>query len=212
MRVRTYIYSIIALLASLTMTVRAEERPFLCELGVQGGYAYYVGDAEPHIFMSGDATAGLHFRYKFDRRWALQTKVSWQQIKGHNAIWQNRERNIVSPTDTIWKNQMLNFDVMAEFNFFRFGARNEFDSRIKPFTPYIFLGIGVGLYGGPDSLSVHHPMSRVAAYIPFGIGFKWKFSKRCGLNIAWQHNIYINIYIIISIPTWSLISLSQGKR
>ena len=47
-----------------------------------------------------------------------------------------------------------------------------------------FIGLGAGLYGDMDK-----PVT-AAGYIPLGIGFKWKFAERCGLNIAWQHNIY----------------------
>ena len=87
--------------------------------------------------------------------------------------------------DTKWQNQLVNVDVMAEFNFFRFGDMHKYDSRIKPYTPYIFLGFGAGVNGvGTKDM---HPL----AYIPLGIGFKWKFSEHCGLNIAWQHNIYM---------------------
>jgi len=203
MRVRTYIYGIVLLLLSVTMTVRAEEQPYLCEMGLQAGYAYYVGDAEPHIFASPGVTVGLHYRYKFTKRWAIQAKVSWKQISGYNSLWQARNKE----TDTRWTNDMINIDVIAEFNFLRFGASNEYDRRIKPYTPYIFLGVGGAFYGldgtplfnsnwlanvknGSDYKKVH-TTGGMAFYIPFGIGFKWKFADRFGLNIAWQHNLYI---------------------
>jgi len=202
MRVRTYIYGIVLLLLSVTMTVRAEELPYLNEIGLQAGYAYYVGDAEPTPFASPGVTVGLHYRYKFTKRWAIQAKVSWVQIKGYESIWQNRDVN----TDKKWKNDMINIDVMAEFNFFRFGASNENDRRIRPYTPYIFLGVGGAFYGLLDGTSLfaanwmknvlRDPQTKeytggIACYIPFGIGFKWKFADNFGLNIAWQHNLYI---------------------
>ena len=77
---------------------------------------------------------------------------------------------------------------MAEFNFFRFGEFNKYDKRIKPYTPYIFLGLGVGLYGAEGYTNAKY--NKAAAYLPFGIGFKWKFHEQVGLNIAWQHNLY----------------------
>ena len=91
--------------------------------------------------------------------------------------------------DTKWQNQLINADVMAEFNFFRFGEANKYDKRIKPYTPYIFIGVGAGVYGAnaENKPTFNHAM----AYIPFGVGFKWKFYDCVGLNIAWQHNIYM---------------------
>lgn len=161
----------------------AQGQPYLCEIGLQGGCGYYVGDAAQHIFMHPREAYGVHFRYKFTKRWAIQAKVSGQRITGYDYTMDGRK------LDTRWQNQLINVDVMAEFNFFRFGEANRYDKRIKPYTPYIFLGIGAGVYGanGENKPIFNHAM----AYIPLGIGFKWKFHDCVGLNIAWQHNIYM---------------------
>ena len=166
-------------LATRLSPLHAEERPFLCELGIAGGCGYYVGDAAPHIFMNVREAYGVHFRYKFTKRWALQLKASGQRISGHDYTMRGEQ------LDTRWTNQMIGVDLMTEFNFFRFGTANKYDKRIRPYTPYIFLGVGVGFYG--DGFS----FGSICPYIPLGIGFKWKFHDRVGLNIAWQHNIYM---------------------
>ena len=166
-------------LVCLPLTTQAQNvQPYLCEVGLAGGCGYYVGDAAPHIFMNVREAYGVHFRYKFTKRWAAQVKVSGQRISGHDYTMDGKQ------LDTRWTNQMIGIDMMAEFNFFRFGSANKYDKRIRPYTPYIFLGVGVGLYGDGFSLD------RVSPYIPLGIGFKWKFHDCVGLNIAWQHNIY----------------------
>ena len=153
--------------------------PYLCEIGLQGGFGYYVGDATHHIFMNPREAYGIHFRYKFTKRWAIQAKVSGQRITGHDYTIRGEKLS------TKWQTQLINVDVMAEFNFFRFGTANRFDKRIRPYTPYICLGIGASAIGvGKSGL-------RAGAYIPLGIGFKWKFHEQVGLNIAWQHNIYM---------------------
>ena len=155
------------------LQARAQELPYLCEIGLQAGAGYYVGDAAPHIFMNPREAYGIHFRYKFTKRWAIQAKLSGQRITGYDYSMDGVKKT------TTWENRLYSADVMAEFNFFRFSSSNEYDKRIKPYTPYIFLGLGVSYYGS------------VAPYVPLGIGFKWKFSDRCGLNVAWQHNIYM---------------------
>ena len=173
------------LLAALCVPeLRAEDQPYLCEIGLQGGCGYYVGDAAPHIFMNPREAYGLHFRYKFTKRWALQVKASGQRITGNDYTMRGQK------LDTKWQNQMINVDVMAECNFFRFGSANKYDKRIRPYTPYIFIGIGTGIYGADGN---NRPtFNRVMAYVPLGIGFKWKFSEHCGLNLAWQHNIFMS--------------------
>ena len=171
-----------------SISAQTQGQPYLCELGLQAGCGYYVGDAAPHIFMNVREAYGLHFRYKFTKRWALQVKAASQRLAGNEYEYVKN----VGPVkkDTEWQNQMINMDVMAEFNFFRFGSANKFDKRIRPYTPYLFMGVGVGLYGAEGYKNANY--HKVAAYLPFGIGFKWKFHERVGLNIAWQHNIYLS--------------------
>ena len=124
---------------------------------------------------------GAHFRYKFTKRWAIQAKFSGQRIEG-NQYTIRGER-----LDDRWSNRLYNVDIMGEFNFFRFGEA-AYDKRVKPYTPYIFLGIGIGVF---DDIQTGGGKKMTASgYIPLGIGFKWKFAEFVGLNIAWQHNIY----------------------
>lgn len=170
--------------AAWAMSASAQtERMYRCELGLQGGCGYYVGDATEYVFQDVREAYGLHFRYKFDRRWALQVKGLAHHIKGQ---W--TPANAGAERESPWETQMVNVDVMGEFNFFRFGAR-QYDDRIKPITPYIGVGIGVGMcleynwawrvYG-----------SAVQVYVPFVVGVKWKFAERWQLQAAWQHNVY----------------------
>ena len=169
-------------LACVSVSAFAQVQTYLCEVGIQGGMGYYVGDAAPHIFMNPREAYGIQFRYKFTKRWALQAKVSGQRISGYQYTMYG-EKLVNEPK---WTNQMLNIDAVAEFNFFRFGNANKYDKRIKPYTPYLFIGLGIGVYGDMKA-----PVT-CAGYVPLGIGFKWKFAERWGLNIAWQHNIYFS--------------------
>ena len=165
-----------------------QEHPYLCEIGIQGGIGYYVGDAAPHIFMNPREAYGLHFRYKLSRRWALQAKVSGQRIGGNDYDIKGVK------LDTKWQNLLANADAIAEFNFFKFGS-SSYDDRIKPYTPYIFIGLGIGVHDSnwimpQNEADTCRVGAKVVGYVPVGIGFKWKFADRVGLNIAWQHNIY----------------------
>ena len=177
-------YILLIVLSALSCSLSAQEQPYLCEFGVQAGVGYYVGDATPHIFMNPREAYGAQFRYKFTKRWALQAKFSGQRIVGNQYSIKGEK------LDTQWSNRLYNVDVMAEFNFFRFGSAGQYDKRIKPYTPYIFIGIGAGLYN--DMTSDGSVKWTAAGYVPLGIGFKWKFADRFGLNVAWQHNIYFS--------------------
>lgn len=190
-RVREWIkYGVVSVLlfsgACLSMSAQnvGVQENYLCELGVQGGCGYYVGDATPHIFMNVREAYGIHFRYKFTKRWAVQAKISGQRIVGNDYTIRGEKLN------SKWTNRLYGADIMAEFNFFRFGNANKYDKRIRPYTPYIFMGIGLGLYNNMKGDG--QKKMTAAGYLPVGFGFKWKFHERVGLNIAWQHNIWFS--------------------
>ena len=164
---------IVVLLAfiGLATPAFAQDRIYKWELGLQGGVGYYVGDAATHIFTHPREVYGGHVRYKFDRRWAVQLKGLHQVIRG----------TIPNEPGVMWTNKLINIDVVGEFNFFRLG-KQLYDSRVKPISPYIFLGVGVGLHS--------QDYETAAAYLPFGMGLKWEFAPRWQLQLAWQHNLY----------------------
>ena len=170
------------------MSVSAQtERMYRCELGLQGGCGYYVGDATEYVFQDVREAYGLHFCYKFDQRWALQVKGLAHHIKGQFTVGETT----ASPVNVLgqpWETQMVNVDVVGEFNFFRFGVR-QYDERIKPITPYIGVGIGVGMCMEPNwAWRGYSPVVQV--YVPFVVGVKWKIADRWQLQAAWQHNVY----------------------
>lgn len=133
-------------------------------------------------------TFGGQFRYKFDQRWALQVKAQRQRIAF-------REQGTEG---SLCYNPMWHADVVGEFNFFRFGERG-YDMRVKPITPYMFIGLGVSVYSetATESSDNAFPLligsgnkPKAGMYIPLGIGMKWKFADRWQLHVAWQHQIY----------------------
>jgi len=178
MSVYTKIGCVAMLLAASILHARADERRHLCEFGVEGGCGYYMGDAATLPFKNVREMYGAYFRYRFDQRWALQVKGITQRIVGDNPMAAEGE-------PTSWHNQLINMDVAAEYNFFRFGGKC-YDRRVKPFTPYILCGVGVSLHSG---------FEKIAAYIPFGVGVKWKFAPRFNLQLVWQNNIFFTDHL-----------------
>lgn len=176
-----------ALLLGGVMSLMAQTPNYHMEFGPVAGVGYYLGDAAEHVFMHPREVYGAQLRYKIAPRWAVQLKGMAQRIDG------NMYRDAVRQ-DATWTNRMINLDVVAEYNFFRLGNWG-YDARIKPFSPYIFLGVGVALYGdravmsdAPADDKVRY--NKVMGYVPLGVGLKWKFCPYAGLNLAWQHNVY----------------------
>lgn len=147
-----------------------------CDIGLQGGASYYVGDATPHIFTLPLESYGAFFRYRFTQRWDLKVQGNAQRVQGYLPDGTGfADKNLGK-----WTNQLVGLDVTAEFNFFRFNE-SQYDSRVKPYTPYISTGLG---------MCIHDQFRKVSAYVPFIVGFKWKFASHFGLHVAWQHNVY----------------------
>ena len=140
------------------------------EVGVQAGVSYCMGEESPYAFQSSTAAYGVQFRYKFTPRIALQAKIQGTPVYGQS--------------------QFLNVDVTAEYNFFRFGL-NYYDSRVTYLSPFIFLGVGVSIDNISNIIQLTRPDYR-GAYLPVGIGLKWKFAERWQLQAAWQHQIYVD--------------------
>lgn len=185
---RVNITTILILLGMISpMCLRADFSLYNCEIGLQAGASCYTGDAAK-VFSKQSGylhlceAYGAQARYKFDSRWSLQ-------VKGQ------RQRIAYTYSDTVWRNPMWNVDLTAEFNFFRFGV-HPYDLRLKPVTPYIFIGVGVNMCNSratvKDSM---YPLVKMTdkpnVYIPVGIGVKWMFAERWQLHAAWQHQVYV---------------------
>jgi len=177
MSVRVKIGCLVVLLAASFLSARADNRRHLCEFGIEGGCGYYIGDATSLPFQHVREAYGVNFRYRFDQRWALMVKGLAHRIMGGFP-------EKTGAGDQLWSNQLVNIDVDAEFNFFRFGAKT-YDKRVKPITPYILCGVGMCL-----PLTSTDGNKKPFCYIPFGVGVKWKFAPRWNLQLLWQNNIY----------------------
>lgn len=146
------------------------------ETGIQGGLMYYIGDAHPKMFQDVREVYGAEFAYLFNYRWSLMVQGVSGRISGLTAT----EYGLPDPNGKRWTNRLVDIDVVARFNFLPFGIRDKYDLKIKPYTPYIFAGIGV---------SMHTEFTRATAYIPVGVGFRWVCTPHLGMFIAVQNNI-----------------------
>lgn len=146
------------------------------EFGLQGGLMYYVGDAHPKMFQDVREVYGAEMSYLFNHRWSLMLQGVTGRIAGRTAT----AYGLPDPNGEMWTNRLVDIDVVARFNFLPFGITDKYDLKVKPYTPYIFAGIG---------LSMHNNFSRYTAYIPVGVGFRWVCTQHLGMFIAWQNNI-----------------------
>lgn len=178
-KLRLFSRLLLVCLCFCAIKTQAVETMYWMDAGLTVGTDYYSGDARSikapdlYIFRNPQPNIGLQMRFKLSRRFAVVLKSQFDNIKFDLAY-------------NLQDVQIVNTDVTCEYNFFRFGQRL-YDDRIRPFTPYMFLGLGFGCFGNEYKLG-----SRNALYVPFGIGLKWNFANRCTLVASWQHQLYFS--------------------
>lgn len=187
-----------ALKSADAVDVKRGQKEYSYEVGAQLGVGYYLGDANNIPFLNSRGVLGAHIRYKIDYRWAIQLKAQRQCI-AYKYIIENQNQQPLRPT--IYQNPIWHGDVVCEFNFFKLGPTT-YDYRIKTFSPYLFLGLGMSVLNKvavPVEVGKYEFFSQmnndainVTFYLPIGIGFKWRIVGRWQLQIAWQHNIYLS--------------------
>lgn len=175
---------------------RKGKKEYSFDAGLQLGAGYYIGDANSIPFMQPRYVIGAQVRYKMsNQRLALQFKMQRSCVAYDYSAQESAEQPLQS---TIYQNPMWSADFVCEFNFFKFGSPS-YDYRVKTITPYIFLGVGGSVSNKAATLMADKsvPMielkrMNVTAYVPVGIGLKWKFDDRWQLQVAWQHQIYFS--------------------
>lgn len=137
------------------------------------GMTGYLGDANTsNLWGSPSWDIELLFRYIMNPRWALKSNIFIGNLKGDSSKMAN-----VFPNDETYKFSTVFYEIgeMAEFNFFNYGI-GEYYRKLKRFSPYITAGLGLTAWSAEGKAGA-------AFSIPFGIGFKYKPSRRLNFGL-----------------------------
>lgn len=167
---------IIALFAAcLPVAARAQAQaavaPYKFDIGLGLGMSGYLGDANSgNPFRHPGFTGDIAGRYIIDTRWALRASLSMLGLSGNTA-----DTNNVLPDGVNYEFTSTVYDltVRGEFNFFPYGIGETY-KRLRRWTPYLALGIGVSLASSGGNTAV-------APTIPMAIGVKFKVKERLNL-------------------------------
>lgn len=156
------------------------------ELGLSGGTAFYLGDANHSTpFMRPGWSVGMLYRYNIDTRWAVKASIRYAVVQGDTRDFGYTFPN--GQTYAEFQRGFVDADATVEFNFFDIGESKYYKARYQA-TPYIVLGVGLttyaDLYSGGNAYKVS---------IPFGIGGKWRINRRWTLGLEWTiHKLFID--------------------
>ena len=158
------------------------------ELGLSGGTAFYLGDAN-HVtpFNRPKWTAGAFYRYNIDTRWAVKLDVNYAVVVGDT-----RDFGYILPNGQAYaqfERGFVDIHAAVEFNFFDIGENSHYKSKFDA-TPYILLGVGLCAYNDLYSGDNLYKFS-----IPFAIGGKWKINNRFTMGIEWSiHKLFTDSF------------------
>ncbi|MDE5842253.1 MAG: porin family protein [Muribaculaceae bacterium] len=165
---------ILLMLMALSAPPRAvAQEDFRFDIGGGLGMTGYLGDANTaNLYQNPSWDAELLLRYIANPRWAFKTNFYAGGLRGDSSQMTN-----VFPDDQTYKFSTTFFELgeMAEFNFFNYGM-GEYYRKLKRFSPYITAGLSVTLW----SVESH---TYAGFTLPFGIGFKFKPSRRLNLGL-----------------------------
>lgn len=173
MRHITKILTVIMLsLTALTGHVSAQQiAPYKFDFGGGLGMSGYLGDASTNIFGHPGFTADLGARYILDTRWAFRASLSTTGLSGDTS-----DLTDVLPDGAHYSftSQVWDLSVRGEFNFFGYGIGETY-KRLRRWTPYLALGIGV-------SMATSGGNTAVAPSLPIAFGIKFKLKERINLH------------------------------
>lgn len=151
---------------------RAQE-DYRFDFGAGIGMTGYLGDANTaNLYQNPGWDAELFLRYIFNPRIALKTNIYAGSLRGNSEQMTN-----VFPDGKNFKFSTTFYELgeLFEFNFFEFGMGERY-RKLKRFSPYITAGLSVTMWSVDKSVYAGFT-------IPFGIGFKFKPSKRVNLGL-----------------------------
>lgn len=175
-----------ALLVLCALHGSAQTAPYKFDAGVNLGMSGYIGDVNSsNIFKQPGFDGELTFRYIGDARWGIRGVFSTFGLRGDSDGMNDvlpgvtdPESGEIVPAYYKFTSQVYELSARGEFNFFAYGIGETY-KRLRRWTPYITVGVGVALAstGGKTF---------VAPTIPMGFGFKFKLARRWNLGIEFS--------------------------
>jgi len=158
---KTIITFILIISTALSIQIIGQN-DYIGEIGISGGGAYYLGDANSIPFMNLQPAYGIFYRHRLDERFALKFDLFKSTIVGGT---------------TSFKNNIHNLDACYEFNFFDL-EQNPYKRNTRKISTYIFAGLGIVNYQ-------YNGGQQFSTSIPFGVGIKIKLAERLNFNSHW---------------------------
>lgn len=153
--------------------IQAQEYKY--EIGGAAGTSFYMGDANrTKFYLHPGMSGGLLFRYNLNFLWSIKTGISVANVSGKS---EDAGNNFPFAQQASFHRTLAELGAQVEFNFFPYSDKYAYLGT-KPYTPYLFTGVG-GTYATGNK-------TFFGANIPFGVGFKYKLKNRMNIGIEFS--------------------------
>lgn len=148
------------------------------EIGLMGGGSFYMGDVnKTRLFYNIRPAYGILYKYNFTQRWVLGAQVTRATVAADSKDFKNVYPN---HAEGAFKRDFWDANIRCEYNFYNYTKRKGSKAE-KPFSPYIFAGVGLTAYNDDYKGSTQFGFN-----IPFGVGFRVKLHPLVNLGVEWS--------------------------
>lgn len=199
------IYLILALIAPLAVCAQKN-----VEIGLMLGGTNYAGEMTNTFYENYNFSGGLLIRYNPNTSVSLRGQIFYGKLEGddnnlNSEAARKRNLNFTSP--------LLEFSILGEWNMFGFDAIGT--KKTHGITPYLFAGLGIFKFNPKGSLNGQlvelqplgtegqgtTPLQNRKKYaltqvsIPFGIGLKFRLSRKFVVGLEYGPRLTFTDYI-----------------
>lgn len=157
--------------ALFVLSMQGQTSPYKYAYGARAGVSGYLGEANrSSLFAHPGFDAELYGAYIYDVRWTFSSTLSTFGLSGNSADVPN-----VLPDNKqfSFNTQVYELAARTEYNFLPYGIGESF-KHLRPWTPYITVGLGLGIANTQDGIAA-------ALTLPMGLGVKYKLRPRLNL-------------------------------
>lgn len=145
------------------------------EVGGSLGIASYMGDANrSNLNSQPGPVGGALFRYNINFLWGVKLNLLVGSVSGDTN---HSNQKFPYGMQSSFRRTFVDVGTQIEFNFFPYSDKYAYLGT-KPYTPYLFTGVGATGATGNNSF--------LDANIPLGMGFKFKLKNRVNIGIEFS--------------------------
>lgn len=171
---RLTIVSVLFVLMMGNTIETARAQAYRMEVGVAPGGSFYMGDANHEaLFNDTRPSMNLLYRYNLNGRFSIKGLVGASGIAGST---EGQVFNFPPGVQLNFDRRVVDASVQLECNFYEYGVP-AYVLGSTTVTPYVCAGIGMLGFKTADT--------KTSAFIPVGLGLKWKVAQRYNVGCEW---------------------------